>query len=366
MKQFTSFVKKEIFHITRDPLTLTIMVALPMLLLLVLGYAVSTEIKNIPLVVLDKTKSPLSVQLVDKMEKNEYFRLDGYLHNETEVEKIFRKGDIKLALVIPASFDSDIAREGGTLQLIVDASNPNEATTIVNYAQRTIEQYFQEQMKVSPNMPAISTEVKMLYNPQMKSTYNMVPGIIGLMMILICALMTSISVVREKEMGTLEILLTSPLRPSTIIIAKALPYLVIGLIDNVLVLAVSYWVLGVPIMGNLFLVLLLASLFTFCALALGLLISTLTDTQQSAMIASGAGLMLPSMILSGMIFPIASMPDILQWVSCLNPARWFVAAIREVMIKGVGIDAIWDKLLILSVMTLLLLTFSIKKFKNRL
>ncbi len=366
MKQFISFVKKEFYHILRDKLTLSIMIALPIVLLLILGYAVSTDIKNIPFSVLDEAKSPISEQLVEKMDKNTYFDLEGYLHSFSEIEKTFQKGNTRLVLVIPSTFDDDMLRGGATIQVIVDASDPNQATTIANYAQMMIQQQIQTQAKGMGQSAPIQMEVKMLYNPQMKSTYNLVPGIIGLLMILICALMTSVSVVREKEMGTMEVLLTSPLKPSTIIIAKALPYLMIGLLDNVLVLAVAHYVLGVPIAGNIFLVLLLAFVFTFCALALGLLISTVTDTQQSAIIASGAGLMLPSMLISGMIFPISSMPDVLQWLSCINPVRWFIQAIRDVMIRGVGLNEIWMELTILVVMTVFLLALSIKKFKYRL
>jgi ABC-2 type transport system permease protein len=366
MKQFFSFFKKEVYHITRDKLTLSIMLSLPVVLLLVLGYAISTDIKNVPFVVLDETKSILSLQLVEKLSQNKYFELAGYLHSSSEIESHFQKGDTKLALVIPSSFNSDMLLSEAAIQVIVDASNPNEASTIANYAQLMIQQYMQTQARGQAPLAPIRTEVKMLYNPQMESTYNMVPGIIGLLMILICALMTSVSVVREKEMGTMEILLSSPLRPTTIIIAKALPYLIVGLIDNVLVIALAHFVLGVPIAGNLFLVFFLAFLFTFCALALGLLISTITDTQRSAMIASGAGLMLPTMLMSGIIFPISSMPDILQWISCINPARWFVAAIRDVMIRGVGLVEIWEELLILLGMTVFLIALSIRKFKNRL
>lgn len=366
MKQFFSFVKKEVYHILRDRLTLSIMISLPMVMLLILGYAISTDIKNVPFVVLDETKSAISLQLVEKMDQNNYFVLEGYLHTGADIEKSFQKGDTKLALVIPSTFESDMRRGGANIQVLVDASNPNEATTIANYAQTVVQQYLQSQAKGQGALPTIRSEVKMLYNPQMKSTYNMVPGIIGLLMILICALMTSISVVREKELGTMEILLTSPLRPRTIILAKALPYLIIGLIDNVLVIGLAYFVLGVPIAGNVFLVFFLAFVFTFCALALGLLISTVTETQQSAMIASGAGLMLPSMLLSGMIFPIKSMPDILQWISCINPLRWFVVAFRDVMIRGVGIREIWLELLVLLSMTVFLLAVSIRKFKSRL
>lgn len=366
MKQFISFIKKEIFHITRDPLTLIIMLVLPVIMLLILGFSVSTEIKNTGFVVLDESKSEITTRLIDKMDANEYFTLTGYVNTVEEVEKSFRKGDAKMAVIIPSTFGNEVGRTGTDIQLMADASDPNEASTIVNYFQSILMQYQQEQAKSNTNTPVIRPEVKMLYNPQMKSAYNIVPGMIGMLMMLICALMTSISVVREKELGTMEILLVSPLRPTTIMFAKAIPYLAVAFLDVILVLILARFALGVPIVGNLFLILLLSFVYTFSALALGLLISTVTKTQQTAMIASGVGLMLPSMLLSGLIFPVSSMPDILQWLSFIVPARWFIDALRDVMIKGLGFEAIWIQFSVLLLMAILLMNVSIRKFKNRL
>lgn len=366
MKQFISFIQKEIYHITRDPLTLLIMLVLPVIMLLILGFAVSTEIKNTSFVVFDESKSPLTQKFIDKIDANEYFSIAGYLNTPEDIEKSFQKGNCKMAIIIPASFSSDLMRTGADIQIMVDASDPNEASTIVNYFQLVLMQYQLEQVKTNQNAQMIRSEVKMLYNPQMESAYNIVPGMIGMLMLLICALMTSISVVREKELGTMEILLVSPLKPITIMFAKAVPYLAVAFLDVILVLIFAYYVLNVPIAGSIFLILLLSFIYTFAALALGLLISTITQTQQTAMIASGVGLMLPSMLLSGLIFPVSSMPDILQWVSYIIPARWFIEALKDVMIKGLGFGAIWEQFLILLFMTILLMGISIKKFKNRL
>ncbi|MDR2955653.1 MAG: ABC transporter permease [Prevotella sp.] len=366
MKQFISFIRKEIYHITRDPLTLVIMLVLPVIMLLILGFAVSTEITNTEFVVLDESKSTVSEKLIGKIEANEYFNLSGYLNSADEIEKSFQRGESKMAIIIPSSFGNEIGRTGTDIQIMVDASNPNEASTIVNYFQSIMMQYQMEQAKAGTNVPVINSEVKMLYNPQMKSAYNIVPGMIGMLMMLICALMTSISVVREKEQGTMEILLVSPLKPATIMFAKAVPYLVVAFLDVIMVLVLAYFVLDVPIVGSIPLILLLSVIYTFSALALGLLISTITNTQQTAMIASGVGLMLPSMLLSGLIFPVSSMPDILQWISYIIPARWFIDALRSVMIKGLGFEAIWIQFLVLLCMTIFFMNLSIKKFKNRL
>jgi ABC-2 type transport system permease protein len=367
MKQFFSFIQKETYHIMRDKMTLVIMLALPVIMLLILGFAVSTEIRNTSFVVLDESKSSVSQQFIEKLDANNYFDLTGYLNTQEDIEDAFRKGKCKLAIIIPSQFANDIVHTGSTdIQVMVDATDPNESSNLVNYFQMILLQY-QQEMAQQNNIPQfINMEVKMLYNPQMISAYNFVPGLIGMMMMLICAMMTSISVVREKELGTMEILLVSPLRPTTIILSKAVPYLVVSALNVISILALAHFILDVPIAGNLFLIMLLSTVFTFSALALGLLISSVTQTQQTAMIASAMGLMLPSMLLSGLIFPLESMPAILQILSYIVPARWFIEALRDVMIKGLGFSAIWQQFSVLLVMTIFLLTISIKKFKNRL
>lgn len=367
MKQFISFIKKEIYHITRDPLTLIIMLVLPVILLLILGFAVSTEIRNTPFAVLDESKSAESQRLIEKLDGNKYFDLSGYLNSADEIEKIFQKGSCKMVIVIPSQFGNDLLHTGKTdIQLMVDASDPNEASTLVNYFQMVTFQLQQEMANTRSNGQFINMEVKMLYNPQMESAYNFVPGLIGMIMMIICAMMTSISVVREKELGTMEILLVSPLKPTTIILAKAVPYLIISILNVISILLMAYFILNVPIAGNILLIMTLSIIFTFSALALGLLISSITETQQAAMIASAVGLMLPSMLLSGLIFPIEGMPAILRGISYIIPARWFIEALRDVMIKGLGFGAIWIQFSVLLAMTIFLLTISIKKFKNRL
>ena len=367
MKQFASFIRKEIFHIVRDPFTLSIMLILPVILLIILGYAVSTEVRNTPFIVFDESKSTASQELIAKIDGNAYFTLSEYVTSGNDVERAFQQGKGKIAVIIPQSFGNDLLhRETADIQVLADASDPNEASTLVNYMQLLIVDYQRELSVNSGNKQIVNTEVKMLYNPQMKSMYNIVPGMIGMLMMLICALMTSISVVREKELGTMEILLVSPLRPATIILAKAVPYLFVALMDVGLVMLIAHFILGVPIEGSILLIFLLSIVYTFSALALGLLISTIVETQQAAMIISGLGLLLPSMLLSNMIFPVDGMPLILQIISYFIPARWFTEALRNVMIKGLGFEAIWMQFLILLIMGVSLLTISIKKFKNRL
>lgn len=367
MNQLAIFIKKEFLHIFRDGRTMLLLLAMPAVQLIIFGFAVTNEIKNVPFGVLDESKSLESGQLIEKINGGKYFDLTANFTSFDQIEASFRQGKIKAALIIPASFGDDLLHAGtADIQILADASDPNEASTVTNYMQQIVMQYQQES---SPNKTvpySIHTEVKMLYNPQLKSAYNFVPGIMGMVLMLICAMMTSISIVREKEQGTMEILLVSPVKPISIVLSKAVPYLLIAMIDVIAILLLSTFLLDVPIVGNVFLLLLLSTVFTLSALSLGLLISSVTKTQQAAMLISGIGLMLPSILLSGLIFPIENMPWILRMISYAIPAKWFITAVKDVMIKGLGFSAIHHECAVLFGMTLFLLIVSIKRFKNRL
>lgn len=367
MNQFIAFVQKEFLHIFRDKRTMLILLVMPVIQLIIFGFAITTEIKSSPFAVFDQARSTDSRQLIEKLNGNPYFSLHADLHSFSEIEECFRRGKIKLAVVIPAEFSNELQRTGtGKIQFLTDASDPNEASTISSYAQQVVMQYQQSAFPDNQIPYIIKVETKMLYNPQLKSAYNFVPGIMGLILMLICAMMTSISIVREKEQGTMEVLLVSPVKPAFVVLAKAVPYLALAMIDVVSILLIAFFVLQVPVAGNVFLILLLCLLFTLAALSLGMLISSVVQTQQAAMLISGAGLMLPTILLSGLVFPIENMPLILQAVSNIIPAKWFISAIKALMIKGLGFYDIWLELLVLSSMTLVLLTVSIKRFKNRL
>jgi ABC-2 type transport system permease protein len=367
MKTLLSFVKKEFYHILRDPFTLLIMFALPITLITLLSYAVSTEIKNIPFVVSDNSKSNDSRRLIEQLDASAYFSLTGVANTAEEVESAFRKGQCAVAITVPADFGNEPRHSSiSEIQVMVDATDPNQAATMLNYCQAEIQAFQQARNMAAGAGASFVTEVKLLFNPQMLSAFSIVPGLQGMVLMIICAMMTSIAVVREKELGTMEILLVSPLKPRVIIFAKAIPYLVVSLVDVILILLLSNMVLGVPINGNILLLALLSLTYIFTALSLGMLISTITRTQQTAMIVAGMGLMLPSLLLSGLIFPIESMPAILRGLSCITPARWFIDALRDVMIKGLGFDAIWKEYSILLGMCILFMTVSIKKFSNRL
>jgi ABC-2 type transport system permease protein len=367
MNQFFTFIRKETRHILRDVYTLVILLIMPIALLLILGYAVSNDMRNTPFVVLDESKSALSEDFIHKLSGNNYFSLAKYLHSPSQIDESFKKGSCKFAVIFPRGFEEDFYRtKKAEVQVIIDASDPNEASNIDNYLQLIMMQYQEESGRGGEFPIKVNGSVKMLYNPQIKSAYNFVPGLMGMLMMIVCAMMTSISIVREKERGTMEILLISPLKPASIVLAKAVPYFVVSMIDVVLIMLIAVFLMGVPVAGSLFVILLLSVVFTLSALSLGLLISSVANAQQTAIIMALVGLMVPSMLLSGVLFPVESMPKLLQYLSNIIPAKWYIAAIRGLMIKGVGIGAIWQEVAVLSGMTVVLLFVSIKKFKNRL
>ena len=355
MKQFIAFVRKEFFHIFRDRRTMLILLGMPVVQIILFGFAISTEVKNVRVAVLDPNNDVMTRHIVDRL-----------LHSPQEVEKAFREGDTDLAIVFGTQFADRLYAGDAEIQLITDATDPNMATTQVNYATGIIASVQQEMMPAGVSVPTIVPDVKLLYNPQMKSTYNFVPGVMGLILMLICAMMTSISIVREKETGTMEILLVSPVRPLFVILSKAVPYFVLSFINLITILLLSVYVLHVPVAGSLFWLIVVSLLFIFVSLALGLLISSVTRTQVAAMLASGLILMMPTMILSGMIFPIESMPLVLQVISDVLPARWYIQAVRKLMIEGVDVAFVVKEIIILAFMAIVLITISFKKFKNRL
>lgn len=366
MNQFISFVRKEFFHIFRDRRTMLILLGMPIVQIILFGFAITTEVKNVRVAVLDPSNDVVTRRIIDRLDASEYFSIASRLHSPQEVEQSFRKGDIDMALVFGERFSDNLYTGEARVQLISDATDPNMATMQAGYATNIISAAGQEMLPPGIHAAVIIPQVKLLYNPQMRSAYNFVPGVMGLILMLICAMMTSISIVREKEMGTMEILLVSPVKPLFIILAKAVPYFVLSFVNLITILLLSVYVLNVPVAGSLFWLILVSLLFIFVSLALGLLISTVTRTQVAAMLVSGLMLMMPTMLLSGMIFPIESMPAILQGISAVLPARWYIQAVRKLMIEGVDISYVWMEISILATMAVVLITVSVKNFIPRL
>lgn len=367
MKQFISFIKKEFLHIFRDRRTMLILLGMPIVQILLFGFALTTEVKNSKIAVLDPSKDEVTRAILQRLESSGYFDISEYLNTPAEIDKAFQGGNIDMIVSFSPDFGNQLHHEGtAQLQLIADASDPNTAQTLVGYANNIVLQYQQEQMENMQIPFVIHPDVKMLYNPQLKGAYNFVPGVMGLVLMLICAMMTSISIVREKEIGTMEVLLVSPMRPIFIILAKVVPYFVLSCVNVATILLLAVFVLDVPIAGSLIALLFASLIFILVALALGLMISNFAQNQITAMLFSGMVLMMPTMILSGMIFPIESMPLILQWFSHIVPARWYISAVKKIMIQGVPILYASKELLIMLGMIAVLLMASLKKFKVRL
>jgi ABC-2 type transport system permease protein len=348
--QFMSFVKKEAFHIIRDSRTLLILLIMPIVLIILFGYAITTDIKATPMAVLENSFDSERKKIIERLQASEYFDLYAIAESMDEIETLMRKDKIRIALIVSPTNE---------IQILSDATNPNEASSLVLYAKAIISQ--------SSNLSLDSgISLRLLYNPQMKGSYNFVPGIMGLLLILICAMMTSVGIVKEKETGTMEVLLVSPINPINIVLAKATPYLLLSVVNIATILLLSRFLLGVPMVGSVALIVCMAILYAIVALCLGLLISTMVRTQQAAMLMSGIVLMLPVIMLSGMMFPIENMPHILQIIAQIVPAKWFIAAVKDVMIKGVGFMEILPEICVLSGMVFFLAIFSIKRFKIRL
>lgn len=367
MKQFTEFVRKEFYHILRDRRSLLLLLAMPVALMIIFGFAITNEIKNNKLAVYDMAKDDASQKIISRFQASKYFNVVYNINTNAEIEKIFQQNKAALILVIPHQFNSSlIATNKAEVQVIADGSDPNTAAILINYATAIITEY-QADLKQQANIPyQVIPVTRMLYNPELKSAFTFVPGVMGLILMLISAMMTSVSIVKEKELGTMEVLLVSPLQPMMIVIAKAIPYLLIAIINVLTILALSVFVLGLPVQGNFFFLLAESILFIISCLSLGLLISTAAKSQQVAMLISLLGLMLPTMMLSGFIFPIENMPKALQLVTNIVPARWYILIVKAVMLKGLGIGTVWKETLILAGMTIFFLVVSVKRFNIRL
>ncbi|MDR1645703.1 MAG: ABC transporter permease [Tannerellaceae bacterium] len=350
MKQFLSFIRKEFCHIFRDVRTMAILLLMPVVLVVLFGYAISTEVRQSPVAVWDQRRDDASARMINRLAASEYFDLRRMIGSTEEADGLFRRGEIRLALIIPP------AHVASGMQILSDATDPNEATLLIRYAMATL----------GPGEANSPAEVSLLYNPQMKGAYNFVPGVMGMILMLICAMMTSVGIVKEKEMGTMEVLLVSPLKPAYIILAKVAPYLLLSMVNIVTIVLLSRFLLDVPVRGSLFGLMALSTVYALVALCLGLLISTLVDTQQAAMLTSGVALMLPVVLLSGMMFPVENMPWPLRLLSEIVPAKWYIAGVKDIMIKGLGFGAIAREMGILALMVAGLAGISVKRFNLRL
>ena len=375
-KRFMSFVGKEFNHILRDTRTLMVLIVMPVVMIVLFGFALSTEIKDVKVAVYDPSRDAATSRLVSQIDASEYFTVTAFLDGEDGVLEAFRSNTADIAIVFEDNFYHRAVHDGdGRLQVIVDGSNTNVGSMAVFYVSSIVSSFQKELAREAAlNQPSsesvsqvrISTSTRMMYNPQMKSAFNFVPGVMGMILMLVCAMMTSVSIVREKERGTMEVLLVSPVKPFSVILAKAIPYFVVSAFILLLVLCLSVFLIKVPISGSLMWVILVSLLFILVSLSIGILISTLVSKQEVAILISGMVLMLPTMLLSGMLFPIESMPEVLQWVSYLVPAKWYIDSIKVMMIQGLGIRYCLDAVLILVGFLTVITGLSVVKFNDRL
>jgi len=368
MNRFLGFLKKEFIHIFRDYRTLFILFGIPAAQILIFGYAVSMDIKNAGIAILDLSHDEVTQKLTDKIISSGFFKKTDNLLYYEDIDRVFKKGKTKAVIIFEDGFGKKLTAEGkASLSIIADGSEPNTATLVTNYTMAIVNSYMAEQGVPSGlTTMGIQPEVKMFYNPELKSHFMFVPGVITLILILICALMTSVTITREKEFGTMEVLLVSPLRPIQIILGKVMPYFILSFVNVLLILALSWLVFGLPVKGSLILLLAESMLYILMSLTLGILISTVSSNMQQAIFISLIGLMLPTILLSGFIFPIENMPKIYDYVSMIMPPRYFIVIIKNIMIKGTGFLYVWKETLILIVMTMFFIGLSVKKFKIRL
>ena len=351
MKQFFSFIIKETKHIVRDKRTMLMLFGMPIVMMLLFGFAITNDVKNVRVVIITSNSDYATQQVVNRLAASEYFKITKVVDTPAEAEQVIRAQKADMAVV----FAQDFASRKSGYQLIIDGTDPNMAQQWTTYANAVINNY---------ENGIVNT--KLLYNPQMKSAYNFVPAIMGTLLMLVCAMMTSISIVREKEKGTMEVLLVSPIRPIMIVVAKVIPYLVLAFVILIVILLMATCVLNVPIQGSLFWIFFVSTIYILLALSLGLLVSTIAKTQLMALLISAMVLMTPIIMLSGMMFPIESMPKILQYVSAVVPTRYYISAMRKLMIMGVGIEQIYYEVIVLTGMFATLLTLSLAKFNKRL
>ena len=380
MTAFQSFILKESRHILRDKRTMLILFGMPVVLMLLFGFAITTDVRNVRTVVVTAAMNPQTQRAVEALRTSEYFTLTAIAPTAEAAKEMIRRQKADIAIIFSAQ-----GKQTAGIQVLVDGADPNMSQQWANYANGVIATTLGNSQHIpssattassaspsrmprlyrgSPASPTVST--RLLYNPQMRSAYNFVPAIMGMLLMLICAMMTSISIVREKERGTMEVMLASPVHPLMFIVGKLMPYLALAFAILCSILLLARFVLDVPIAGSLGMILAVSTLYIVLALALGLLISNVARTQLVALLMSAMVLLMPIVMLSGMLFPVESMPHVLQYVSAAIPPRYYIQAMRKLLIMGVGVESVTREIAILAAMASLLLTLALATFHKRL
>lgn len=367
MRRFKGFVKKEFLHIIRDVRSMLILFGIPILQILLFGYVLTNEIRDAEIAFLDHSRDEITQQLKNKILASGYFKLYEELEDVSQIEPLFRGGKVRQVIIFENDFGRQLLSSGQAhLQIISDASDPNTANMLSSYSRAIIGNFTRDLLPGMTPPISIDQRVRMLFNAELRGVFVFVPGTMALILMLLSAMMTSISIAREKEMGTMEVLLVSPLKPWQIILGKVTPYIAMAFINAVVIIVLGVWVFRMPLQGSLSLLMFISLLYICMALALGILISTLAKSQQVAMFISMFALMLPTMLLSGFIFPVENMPVVLQWLAHVIPAQYYIIIIKNIMLKGTGMGFIWQETLVLVVMMAAFIGLSIRKFKIRL
>jgi ABC-2 type transport system permease protein len=376
MSALRGLLRKEAYHLRRDRRTATVLIALPVVQVLLFGYAIRTDVNDVRLAVVDPAPDSVTIELRNRFGSAGIFRTVAVVPSADDLDALFQTGAAEQAIVFEQTFAEHLGRgEPAQLLIVTDATEPNTGSLLQAYAQAVIDGYQRELAGRSLSGPAkpalqrtvaIVPQVRLRFNPTRASSNLFVPGLMAFVLTIISSLMTAISLTREKETGTMEALLVSPLRPWEIIVGKVVPYLVIGFVSVILVLVEALLVFRVPLRGSVTLLLVEGGLYILVSLSLGILISAQTSSQRIAMMGALLGTMLPNILLSGFIFPLESMPAPLRIISYIVPGRWFVTIARGIMLKGIGLEYLWRETLILFVMAILLLLASMRSFNERL
>lgn len=367
-------IVKEFIQFRRDRRMMVLSFVAPVLQLVILGYAATTDVKNIPMAVCDQDRTASSREYIRRFRDSGYFVLEQEISSPGMLSPLIEEGRVWIGVVIPPSFSADLlARRTASVQIITDGSDANSAGIALNYASQITAQYSRgiiatalERVPAGMKPPSVEAETRVWYNPELKSRNFMVPGVLAMVLMIITMTLTSLGVVREKEVGTLEQLLVTPIRPYHLIIGKLLPFAVIGIIDVFLVLGITRWWFDVPLRGSVPVLLALSGLFLLTTLGLGLFISTISRTQQQAMMTAQFMFFMPFIYLSGFTFPISNMPQAIQVLTYAIPLRYYIVIIRGIFLKGVGMEVLWPQALALVIFGIAILILAVKKFNSKL
>ncbi len=370
--RISSIIRKEFLQLFRDPRTLALAVVIPIVQLFLLGYAATSDVRNVSLAVWDQSKTPESRQLLDAFRAADYFTIDYFVNSSDEYQKLIESGDARVALVIPPDYAIRVLEGNANVLMVLDGSDASIGSTALSTARLVGQSYGTKILSQQAALngrgaptPPVEVRTQVWYNPDLNSAYFMIPAVIGMILSFITTILTATAIVRERERGTIEQLIVTPIRSWELVLGKLLPYAILGFIETFEILVIGHFWFGVPVRGSLWLIVLTSGLFLMSSLGIGLFASTIANTQQEAML-TVMMYNLPSIFLSGFFFPLQAMPKFLQWVSYAIPLRYYLVIIRSLMLKGVGIEAIQREVIALAIFGTVIMTAAALRFRKRL